>query len=146
MAQNASHSRTSENPLKKEGESKATTRALADKAIPHGGPHIGASETVTGQGGSVKRVERLMGSGGGGDRADTRHPSQHGGVRTDEPLADPRNRSQQKRSGTETRGPSPADLPRSRRTGTAARHGEGSGDRAGKDSRSGKTGGQRKRK
>lgn len=61
------------NPLKEEGQTKATTRQHADQDQPMK-PRTPVSKTQSGQGGSAK---------GGQKKADTSHPSQHGGVKHD---------------------------------------------------------------
>lgn len=110
-----------DNPLKSQGQTKATTRAASDQAQPTG-IRPKTIETATGAGGS-RAVEP-------GRHADTAHPSQHGGVKADDPTASA------DRPGVKRAGPSPADEPSSPRTGTAP-------DRSGGPTRSGKTDGRR---
>ena len=62
---------SSGNPLKDDGQTKATTRGHADQDPPMK-PRTPVSKTQSGQGGSAK---------GGKKHADTSHPSQHGGVK-----------------------------------------------------------------
>jgi len=107
MADNRSAPRPT-NPLKDENESKKTTRENADDARP----------------------------GGSSPSADTRHPSQHGGVTGTQPQT---GEDRPNRSGVKRSGPSPADEPSSDRTGTAP-------DRSGGPTRSGKTDGVRRDK
>ena len=111
------------NPLKAQGESKRTTRAMADHAAPR------ETRRRTYEAGEPGR----FGSGPArwSHDADTGHPSQHGGVRIGEPEADPRRRGEDARPGVKRNGPSPADLPRSERTGTKP-HANWSGGRTGK--------------
>lgn len=121
------------NPLKNQGQSKARTRALSDRAQPSA-TRRPVADTVTAQGGSEK-------GGRGAHRgpfADNRHPSQHGGVKADDPAANPLEDTSHVPAGTKRRGPSPADLPSSDRTGTAPHPGA--------SRRSGKTDGERSRR
>ncbi len=60
-----------DNPLKREGQSKETTRRKADEALEPTAKRRKVDDTETQQGGSHK----------GGGKADSRHPSQHGGVK-----------------------------------------------------------------
>jgi hypothetical protein len=123
------HARSRENPLKSEHDSKARTRALADRARPTSRA-LPTADSITGQGGSdIKGARR--------NPPDVHHPTQYGGVKPLDPQADPRHEPEQLRPGLKRKGPSPADEPRSPRTGTAPRK---PGDES---SRSGRTKGFR---
>ncbi|MDX2147674.1 MAG: hypothetical protein SFZ23_09145 [Planctomycetota bacterium] len=98
-----------DNPLKDQGQTKATTTAKAAQAKPEGSA-----------------------------RADTAHPSQHGGVTRSDPAgvdidnAGPRGQMRTTDSGVKKAGPSPTDEPRSARTGTLPNEGQGGLNRTGK--------------
>lgn len=123
------------NPLKSHGENKGRTQELSDKARPSGA-RPDTSETVTGQGGATKK-DRSPTPGHAPDESRYEregepapsHPSRGGGVRADEPGADPR--TEHDRPGVKRKGPSPADEPNSERTGTAPQP-ETEGQRTGK--------------
>ncbi|HYF14835.1 MAG TPA: hypothetical protein VD971_07160 [Phycisphaerales bacterium] len=111
------------NPLKDQNQNKTTTREKADQAQT-GDLSTPTRETVTGQGGSPKGQRK---------GPDVDHPSQQGGVT---PGRDATASERYPRPGTKTRGPSPADLPSSERTGTAPDR-SGGPTRPGRDTRKG---------
>jgi hypothetical protein len=135
MSHRAGSQRSNENPLKSENESKPQTRALADHAHPTA-PSPPVSQTVTGQGGAQDKGGRIL------HLPDTAHPSQRGGVRADDPAADPRFIAPENRAGTKLSGPSPADLPHSRRTGTLRENAPTGQTRTGKTNNNRKTPGR----
>ncbi|GMV24532.1 MAG: hypothetical protein AMXMBFR58_05630 [Phycisphaerae bacterium] len=127
MANRQPHQSRTENPLKSQGQSKSTTRGLADGSS----PELDRDRQPHTTSGKPRRPGTEI-------PADTDHPAQHGGSIPSDPHADPRHEDMPERHGVKN-GPSPADLPSSPRTGTQP-------DRSGGPSRTGKTGEDRHHK
>jgi hypothetical protein len=102
------------NPLKSHGESKKTTKEMADQADPTAVRRKGM-DTVSEESNADEKSP-----------PGNRHPSNRGGVKADDAAEPP------DRPGTKRSGPSPADEPSSPRTGTAPDKGAGSTRRSGK--------------